>query len=299
MRRVKIFLFVFMSMVAVLPLAPARAAGADDTVGQLYSYTVQKKENLYDIARRYDIGTAALVAANPGVSPHKPKPGTKLLLPTMQVMPDAAREGIVINLAERRLYFFGADGKALSFPVAVGKKDWETPTGATKIYRKRKNPVWTPTDSIRAENPNLPEKIGPGPDNPLGDRAMDLGWPGYLIHGTNSPRSIGRAGTHGCVRMYTEDVEKLFDLVEKGTSVTVVNEIYKLGWWQDKLLLQVLPTAAKEQDSLGTRIYESARAMAGTRKLDWQAVDIAIKNHNGIPVILTLPGMAASVSLPH
>jgi L,D-transpeptidase ErfK/SrfK len=282
-----------MALGVVMMIAGAAQAGdgvrGGDTVGRLYTYAVRPGETLYDIAEKYDLGISALMAANRGISLWKPKAGTQLLLPAMYLLPEDSRTGVVVNLAERRLFYFAPDGGVVTFPVAVGKAGWETPTGNTKIYRKRKNPVWTPTEAIRAENPALPEKVAGGPDSPLGPRALDLGWTGILIHGTNSPHSIGRAGTHGCVRLYSADIERLYDLVDKETPVTIVNRVYKLGWWENRLLLQVLPAApqdAKGRAALAGEIRAQIGAMMQKDAVDWPSVDVAIKSRNGIPVII-------------
>ena len=152
-----------------------------------------------------------MVAANPGIDPWVPGEGTEINLPTVHLMPDLADadpEGIVVNLAEMRLYFFEKPGGVpQSFPIGIGRDGLNTPTGTTEVVAKRKNPTWRPTKRMRDEDPELPEVVPPGEDNPLGTRALYLGWPQYLIHGTNKPHGVGRRVSSGCVRLYPEDVE--------------------------------------------------------------------------------------------
>jgi len=186
-----------------------------DLVGAVMDYKIKKHETLYDVARKFDVGIVALRAANPGVNPWNPKAGTVVMVNGLHVLPKA-REGIVVDLTALRLYYFNGD-KVATYPVAAGREGWETPTAVTQITAKRKNPIWTPTAAIRAENPDLPDFIPAGKDNPLGNYAMNLGVDSIMIHGTTSPASIGRHASHGCIRMYPEDIESLFNAVSKGT----------------------------------------------------------------------------------
>jgi len=186
-----------------------------------FEYVSRRPETIFDVARRFDIGAVEIMRANPGTA-HTILPlGTKLVIPESFRLP-AVREGIVIDLAALRLYYFDQPPQIYTFPVTVGKEGWETPRGVTKIVRKKKDPSWTPPASIRAEDPSLPAVIPPGPDNPLGERALYLGWAGYALHGTNRPSSIGRRSSHGCIRLYPEDISLLFDLAPVGTKVTIL-----------------------------------------------------------------------------
>lgn len=269
-------------------------AANDDVIGTVGHYTVKKEDNLYEIARRFDIGIVGLLAANPGIDPWIPKEGTELVLPTSHILPDVPRTGVVINLSALRLFYFAEDGKVMSFPIGIGMEGWETPTGVTTIVKKRLHPAWIPPESIRMENPNLPEIIPAGPDNPLGQRALNLGWHGYIIHGTNRPYGIGKRSSHGCIRLYPEDITVLFDAIQEGTLVTIIDKAYTLGWKGDDLFLDVTPTQA--QADIIARYHRPApqpipelhdaiqKKAAGSTKIDWDAVTQAAVQQNGIPI---------------
>ena len=274
---------------ALLMLLFIRTACADigQPLGQHLYYPVAKGEDFYDIAQKFDIGIGELRAANPRVDEARLKAGQTLVLPTSHLMPDVARQGIVINLPERRLYYFDAPSGPMSFPVTVGKEGWETPMGVTYIANKRENPTWTVPDKIRAESPDLPAVVPPGPDNPLGNYAMDLGFEGIRIHGTNNPKSIGKQSSHGCIRMYPADIEKLFNMVPLKTKVTIINQPYKIGWLGDNLLLEVAPPAAGtvaravSVNDVRTTLNQKLTTQA---LVDWETVEVTVKRRDGMPV---------------
>ena len=268
----------------------------DDVVGEVTYYRTQTDDNLYALARHYDLGIVELFSANPGVDAWQPQTDTQLTIASMYVLPSGKREGIVINLAEMRLYFYHSDKTMLTFPVGIGREGWQTPTGQTRILRKRKHPVWTPPPSIRKESPHLPASFPPGPDNPLGDYALDLGLPGILIHGTNRPHGIGKRVSHGCMRLYPEDIEQLFALVEAGAPVTIIDAPYKLGWRGNMLFLEVSPTqqqadaianyqlpGAKSQPEIYDLIQQAEKEGA---RIDWYAAEEAIIRQDGIPWVI-------------
>ena len=271
-----------------------------DKAGDVLSYTMKEGETLYDIARKADIGIVALLAANPEIDPADPEAGTAMKLPASHVLPDIPRKGIVINLAELRLFYFPDPNTVMTFPLSIGKDGWQTPTGSTKVLRKRKNPVWTPPPSLLAENPKLPRFMPAGPDNPLGAFALDLGWEGYLIHGTNQPLSIGKRVSHGCMRMYPEDIAALFAAVKVGAPVTVIDTPFKLGWQGDTLFLQVTPTQQQAdeiaQDYEATPVVipgieDAIRRVAGKdATLDWNAIHAIIARHDGLLVAIAERG---------
>ena len=279
---------------------PAHAAATPNSViGRLEYHTVAAGENLLLIARQHDLGYIETVAANPGIDPWTPAAGRTLVLPKAHILPDAPRKGIVINLPELRLYYFG-DGMrpVITYPIGVGRKGRETPIGSTQIVRKREAPTWTPPASIRAERPDLPASVPPGPDNPLGDYALDLGWRSYVLHGTNRSYGIGRRVSSGCIRLYPEDIERLFAMVSVGTPVTVVDQPLKLGWSNGWLYMEVHPDAA-EGDQLEQRgwftpaplpnLEERIRAFAGAQaaRIDWPSVRAVARSKRGIPVQIT------------
>jgi L,D-transpeptidase ErfK/SrfK len=266
-----------------------------DVIGEVKHYTVRKEDNLYAIARRFDIGIVELLAANPGVDPWTPKPGTDLTLTTSHVLP-AVRHGIVLNLSELRLFYFADSSQVMSFPIGIGREGWETPIGQTSVVMKRKNPSWIPPESIREENPNLPDIVPAGPNNPLGQYALSLGLPGYAIHGTNRPYGVGKRSSHGCIRLYPEDIEVLFNEVSTGTPVTVIDTAYKLGWQGETLFLEVTPT--QEQADIIAKyrrpfalnipeVYAAIKKVAGNEvEVDWKIVDTVAAQHSGIPTAI-------------
>jgi len=222
----------------------------DDVVGSVQVVRARDEDTLSDIARRFNVGYQEIVAANPGVDPWLPKAGTEVVIPTEFVLPDAKRQGIVINLAAMRLFYFpkakpGEPQKVITHPIGIGRVGWRTPEGSTKIVSKTAAPVWTPTPAIRkehaADGDPLPKVVPPGPDNPMGTNVLRLGWPEYAIHGTDKPPSIGLRGTHGCLRLYPEDIVGMYDAVPVGTPVTVVNQPFLVGWQGDTLVMQTYP----------------------------------------------------------
>ena len=237
-------------------------------VGAELEHPVTEGETLFRIARHYNLGFRELVAANPDIDPWFPEAGRKLLIPGRFVLPKATREGIVVNLAQRRLFYFPANAnQVLTWPVAIGQQGHDTPLGETQITRKRVDPTWVPPPSVREKFDDLPASMPPGPNNPLGSRALDLGWPAYVIHGSNLAMGVGASLSHGCVRMYNRDVEYLYELVETGTRVTVVEQPVRLARQGQQLYMQVSPEWDKV-DSRG-RISDDTPA---DRSLDMQAL---------------------------
>lgn len=272
-----------------------------DVAGSVIHYTVQQGDTLYGIARRYDLGIVEVMAANPGLDPWMPPPGLVLTLPTAHILPPVPRQGIVINLPEMRLYYFPDARTVMTFPIGIGKEGWRTPTGETKIVRKRKDPVWIPPESIHAETPGLPRVFPAGPDNPLGTHALNLGWPGVVIHGTNRPYGIGRRSSHGCIRLYPEDIPVLFSHVGIGTKVRVIDAPIKAGMYGNNLLLEVMPQQNQadeiirhgsimtpaHSDGIETIIRQAAPAGI---HVDWNAANAALQLRNGIPALIGARG---------
>ncbi|HYD17467.1 MAG TPA: L,D-transpeptidase family protein [Patescibacteria group bacterium] len=282
---------VFLSASGAFPTSKAEAAeyvARGDMVGELKVYTVQKDETLWDIARAYDMGINEMKAANPGVNAWKPGPGRAILIPSLHTLPPK-REGIVVNLTELRLYYFTPEGRVMTFPIAAGKDGWKTPTANTKIALKRENPTWVVPDSIKAEDPTLPDFIPPGPDNPLGKYALNLGIPGYRFHGTLAPRSIGSRASHGCMRMYPEDIETLFHSVPVGTPVSIVSLDYKLGWKGRELFVEVMGGKRKPaaRSALARAITRDIGMVAGSEvTVDPTLLAEAVAAGNGVPVAI-------------
>jgi L,D-transpeptidase ErfK/SrfK len=270
-----------------------------DGLRETTTYRATYQDTLLDVARRFKLGYVEIVAANPGTDPWIPGEGTNIVLPTVHLPPDAPAEGIVVNLADMRLYYFAEPGGPMqSFPIGIGRDGLLTPLGTTEVVRKTKDPTWRPTARMRAEKPELPEAVPPGPDNPLGNRAMYLGWSQYLIHGTNKPLGIGRRTSSGCVRMYPEDVEYLYDRVAVGTKVTVVDQPIKLSWIDDALYIEAHPTQAQSDQIelsgsfdpiLDSRVVDQVLAVAGAKAsaLDWSRIRQATLERRGYPIRIT------------
>jgi L,D-transpeptidase ErfK/SrfK len=226
-----------------------------EVVGEIQVTTAGKDDTLSDIARRFNLGYDELVRANPGVDPWIPGEGREIVLPTQFVLPDAPHEGLVVNLAALRVFYFpkrkpGELQTVITHPIGIGKVGWNTPEGETKVVSKRKNPTWIPPASVRKEHAErgdpLPKIVPAGDDNPLGAYAMNLGWAGYLIHGTNKPYGVGMRSSHGCMRFYPEDIALLFDEIAIGTKVKVVNQRLLSGWRDGQLYVQVMPPSDEE-----------------------------------------------------
>lgn len=217
-------------------------------IGEMSTYRTAEEDTLPDVARTLEVGFVELRTANPAVDVWLPGGGKDLVVPTAHLLPDAPREGIVINLPEMRLYHFDERGGVASFPIGVGRDGWDTPKGTTTVVRKKEKPTWYPPASIRREQPDLPKAVAPGPENPLGSHAIYLGWPAYLIHGTNEPLGVGRRVSHGCIRLYPEHIPVLYEAVSNGTPVTVVDQPLKRAWIGDDLYVEAHPTLAKAND---------------------------------------------------
>ncbi|BCG63292.1 MAG: L,D-transpeptidase ErfK/SrfK [Methyloprofundus sp.] len=256
----------------------------------------QKDDDLLDIARRFDLGQNEIIRLNPKVDRWLPKAGTEIQLQSERLLPDAPRSGVVLNLPEFRLYYFPKTNKnspasVLTHPISIGRQDWETPLGQTKIVAKKENPSWRPPESIKKEHVEkgdpLPDVVPAGPDNPLGLFAIRLGIPGYLIHSTNKPYGVGLQVSHGCIRMYPEDIEKLFPVISVGTLVTIVNQAVKVGWFEGGLYVEVHPPLETHQadDLLDIALDLIEQANAGVLPvLDGSELRRALIEKKGLPI---------------
>ena len=310
------------SLIAILLPALALPAHADqyalpvegsDVIGETITTQTEAKDTLLDVARRYGLGYEEITNANPGVDPWLPGAGTIVVVPKQRLLPQAPRSGIVINLPEHRLYWYpsavaGQQPVVWTFPVSIGKMDWHTPLGRTTIVAKVKNPTWTPPKSVRDEHAKrgeiLPAVVPAGPDNPLGLYAMRLGIPGgaYLVHGTNRPAGVGMQVTHGCMRLYPEDIETLFNMVPVNTPVTIVNQPYKWGWQDGELLIEVHPALqedATEPPSLTdlTRLIVEA-TRTEPLPIDWIGAERTWREARGIPTSVSVAGSRTASLAP-
>ena len=211
-------------------------AKEDDVIGRLAVMRLEKGDTLPDIARHFSLGINEISVANPGVDVWVPEAGGRIMLPLSFILPDALRKGIVINLAAMRIFQFKGDRKSLAvstYPVGIGSTERPTPMGQMYVGRKMIRPTWHVPASIsedhRKKGDPLPAKVLPGPQNPLGEYALYLNKSSYLIHGTNKPSSIGLKATNGCIRLYPEDVKKLYENTPVNTPVCIINQPYLIG----------------------------------------------------------------------
>lgn len=254
-------------------------------IGRRAACLVKADESLLEIARRYDLGYTEITAANPGVDPFVPDPGSRIVLPTEWILPEVPiREGIVINIAEMRLFVFSQDGSktVASFPIGIGDQGRDTPLGTFSVIEKISNPPWYVPESIRKEDPSLPAVVPPGPDNPMGSHALRLSNKTVLIHGTNRPWGIGTRSSHGCIRLYQEDIARLFGMVGRGTGVTIVNQPVKVAARRDRVYLEVRDYGD------GRNLYREAlkvlEAKDVTSKVDLEKVRKASRERKGLLV---------------
>jgi L,D-transpeptidase ErfK/SrfK len=272
--------------------------GEDQTIETVY------EDTLYDLARKYSLGSEELIRVNPGVDPWIPGAGKKIIVPGRHILPPGPREGIVVNLPEHRLYYFpkakrGQPTVVITYPVSIGKMDWRTPLGLTHVIAKEKNPVWYPPESVRKEHLEagdpLPPFVPSGPDNPLGLFAMRLaaGKGTYLIHGTNNPIAVGLAVTHGCIRMYPDDVAALFPLIPVGTSVRLINDPIKVAWVDGELLLEAHPPVDAEGQSFEPNIDQFEQLLQAalgdtTVAIHWDYAREVLQKADGVLAIVGL-----------
>jgi L,D-transpeptidase ErfK/SrfK len=275
-----------------LPADGSSVVGADTTITSHY------KDTLLDFARHYRLGYDEIIRANPGVDMWLPGEGTEIFLAGRRILPPGPREGVVVNLPEHRLYYYPKatqNGKrvVITYPVSIGKLGRTTPLGQTRVIAKVKHPSWYPTASIRKEHAAagdpLPGVVGPGPDNPLGDYKIRLGFGDgtYEIHGTNNPTAVGLAITHGCIRMYPEDVATLFAQLPVGTSVRLINVPVKVAWINGELLLEAHPPVNAQGESFEPDVdhfSDLLRAAVGetTVAINWDYAREVLRKANGV-----------------
>lgn len=268
-------------------------------VGQLQRIRSRHEDTFADLARLFNLGYDELSAANPGVDPWLPGEGTEIILPTQFVLPEAPREGLVLNLASMRLFYFPPpddDGRRVVYthPIGIGRVGWSTPLGSTMVNAKATNPAWYVPESVLAEHAAegdpLPRVVPPGPDNPLGKHVLRLGMPGYLIHGTNKPWGVGMRVSHGCIRLYPEDIAALYELVPKGTAVHIVDQPYVAGWSGHELVFSARkPLEERGGDWLAAlelidRRLNDAPDGAPDLSVDWGRVARVTREGLGVPM---------------
>ena len=307
------------ALAVLIALAVARVAASaeyllpangDNVIGRNGTDVAFHEDTLFDIARRNGVGYEELVAANPGVDPWLPGDGTEILIPSRYILPDAPRTGIVVNLPEHRMYYYpkpkkGEPAVVITYPISTAKMDWKTPLGVTKIVSKEENPNWYPPASVLKEHEErgdpLPKVVPPGPDNPLGAHKMRLAIPGgaYLIHGTNKPAGVGMQVTHGCIRMYPENVAELFAMVSIGTQVNLIDQPNKVGWQRGTLYVERHAALEGTNNPLDSdpAVMDRLVTEAATGRpveVDWTRVQGAYSRQTGVPVSVSVPLRAAN-----
>ena len=275
------------------PIAQYSVAKGDDIIGRPAYVTLEQGDTLPDIARHFDLGINAVSQANPGIDIWVPQAGERIMLPLSFILPDSPRRGIVINLATMRLFQFKGDGNSvtvLTHPVGVGTEERPSPTGQMFVDRKAVRPTWhvpasIANDHLKKGDP-LPASVPPGPDNPLGEYAMYLSKQGYLIHGTNKPASIGFRATNGCIRLYPEDIKKVFETTPVGTPVRMVNQPYLIGRSEGMIYLEVHAPPENIDTPEFDRMYAKLKNIEkeSGRAIDWSKVKKALAEARGIPV---------------
>ena len=302
-----------MTAAGALPLLPAGARAAAETpasipapsyppiIGEIETYVTRYEDTLVDLARTHGLGYTEMVTANPGIDPWVPGADVEITLPKAHILPSVERKGLVLNLADQRLYHFMPDGTSVdTAPLGIGDEGWDTPQGETKVVRKKHRPTWYVPKSIREQDPELPAYIRPGPQNPLGEHALYLGWPAYLIHGTNKPLGVGRRVSHGCVRLYPEDIARMFATVPVGTPVRVIDQEVKLARMDGQLWLEVHPNPDQvhEVEQTGTLSpskppefeYQVVTAAGNDQhRIDWDMAQKAAMERRGMPVPILIP----------
>ncbi len=285
---------------------------SDSVIGEISTTQVKLNDTLLDIARANGFGYYDIKLLNPEVDTWLPDEGQQVQLPTKFVLPNAPRQGIVLNIPEMRLYYFpelkqGEARQIITYPIGIGREGWNTPYVKTRVTGKKVHPNWYPPESIRAEHAEegdpLPKVVKPGPDNPLGDYAFTLALPLYLIHGTNKPYGVGMRVSHGCIRLYPEDIEALFHNVKPGTPVNIINQPYKIGEQDGVIYLEAHPYLEEDtqhfsQNNL-TDVVKYVVEMTQERqyKIDWDIVKQVVLENKGIPVAIGMhiPEMQASI----
>lgn len=289
------------------PLNPnifALESPEQSVIGEPQVVFASKEDTLSDLARTYGLGYDEIIAANPDVDPWLPGAGTPVVLPTQYVLPGIERRGVILNIATKRLFYFpavaeGEPQQVMTYPIGIGRVGWETPLGDTTVVSKAKDPHWWVPASVRREhaemgNP-LPSVVPPGPDNPLGHRVLKLDMPGYLIHGTNAPYGVGMRVSHGCVRLYPENIESLYPLVGVGEVVSIINEPYQFGMRGGALYFEAHAPLEDDQvpaeerlaqlieaqvDAAGQPLNDHLRNFVGDLTVDPNGVPVAVVEYN-------------------
>jgi L,D-transpeptidase ErfK/SrfK len=283
-----------------LPLPPV----GEDIVGEPTTIRVQHYDDtLNKYAEAYSMGFRELLSANPGINPWVPGEGREVLIPGEFILPPGERRGVVVNLAEQRLYYYPPDGRTVvTYPIGIGREGWQTPLVATQVTRIVKDPSWTPPKSIRAEHAAmgdpLPAVVPPGPDNPLGPWAVRLAAPGYLIHGSNKELGVGMRVSHGCMRLYNRDITEFAHKVTPGTPVRIINSPVKVGWKDGAMFVEVHDALEEQrmihvsEAAVADAIHIAKRITPNQVEINWVEAKSAAVRRSGMPVRVSSEGLA-------
>ncbi len=290
-----LFLLICSSLSSALMATTLVVPAHGNIVGTLQTISPRSGETLADIGIRYDVGYESMVRANPNQDASRPLPlRAQVLVPTLHILPDVPHEGVVVNLAEYRLYYFPPhDNVVITVPVGIGRAGWNTPLGVTRVVAKEVNPIWRPTANVRAEAANngtpIPDQFPPGPGNPLGQHVLRLGWPTYLIHGTNRVDGVGARVSAGCIRLQPDDIANLYPLIPVGTPVRVINEPVKMGQLNNQTFIEVHPNLQQYPAvNLSQKIAEKIqRKMLPGALLNSKVVKEEVKYPSGVPMALS------------
>jgi len=283
-------------------VVPGRDPAKMSTVlGSVRQYTPAKGDTFLDLARFYGLGYNELEQANPDIDPWIPSiKASNIILPTSWVLPQVPYEGVVVNIPEMRLYYFhprkqGANVLVTTYPVGLGRDEWRTPKGRFKVQGKTINPTWVIPDSIREEH--IRERgdyrtmiEGGAPDNPLGKYRLELTMKGYRIHGTDIPWGVGMQVSHGCVRLYPEDIEALYPIIPVGTPGEFIYQPVKIGAREGRIFAEVSPDIYTLMPGMFTEARRIVEELGWQDYIDWNKLQRAVEQQNGVPIDITLGG---------
>jgi L,D-transpeptidase ErfK/SrfK len=292
----KALIFIY-PLIALLILTVNAEASEDfimdnlssDIIGYVVTHKIRDKETLIELAREYDVGYNEITAANKEVDPWVPERGAEIILPTAWVLPSVSDNEIIINLAEMRLYYFfaaGASKYVTTYPIGIGREGFSSPGGSFTITARVKDPVWTVPEHIRQEAPELPLVVPPGPENPLGKYWIQLSVNGYGLHGTNRPYGIGRKISHGCIRLYPEDIQRLYKITTIGIPVRIINEPVKIGKHEGRIYIEVHGSTMDESELLHLAFIKITEKQL-LKYVDTSLIMNELKRSTGLPAIIS------------
>lgn len=289
-----VFVFCF-SCIPGLDAAEFYYSEDNTVIGSVKTYITKEEDSLIEIARQFGIGYNEIAAANPDLDPFVPGAEEPVTIPTSWILPDVnIYDGIVINLSEMRLYYFFKKGKkpaVATFPIGIGSEGNDTPLGEFRVIQKIVKPSWHPPKSIREEHikeglPVLPPVVPPGPDNPLGSHALRLSLNTVLIHGTNKPFGVGRRVSHGCIRLYPEDIPKLYEVAGVGSRVTIVRQPFKVGSRDGRIYIEVYDDEnfLLDRNFLNSEVVSLLLKKGYLKQVNSEKLHRALEEKRGIPV---------------